>query len=307
MREPLPALINRLWCLHWPGRTLEPAELPALRSAGVVLDTCLRQLAFGLAPRPAAGPADRGESHSGTAAYRLLLEVASGLKSAVPGETNVFGQFRSAAAMAALDLPPHDWRQLAPVIDALQADTRGLRARHLQGLAGSSYGSLVRAVLKPRPDARVLFIGTGALARSMLPLFRAFDVGVWNHRPAAPLANVGRWFAPDDAAAAGAWATDAVFTTPCDPAHDAAWHRHLDHPALRRVVHLGRRRESATCWPGKSASFSLDDVFALAGERAHQREQQLTAAREACGTLTAARCAVTAPVPRSARLALAGG
>jgi hypothetical protein len=305
MMPALPLPIARLWCLHWPRRTLEPADLSRLRGHGIVLDTCLRQLAFGLAPRPALLPDDAGEIHTGPAAYQLLLEVASGLQSAVPGETNVFGQFLRAAAAAARDLAPDQWRELQPLVAALQADTRALRASHLQGVAGGSYGSLVRALLQPGRDARVLFIGTGELARSMLPLFSAFAVGVWNHRPAPPLGTVHRWFAPGDSAAAGAWATHAVITTPPDAEHDAAWQSHLGHPGLRGVVHLGQRRGSAPAWPGPATAYELDDVFALAGVRAHHRDRQLAAARVACAALVEARVSSALRRTGSASLAVA--
>ena len=291
MAPTLNALINRLWCLHWPG-TRAPGETAVeLRAAGVVLDTCLRQLAFGLAPRPARLAATAGELSTGAAAYRLLLEVASGLRSAVPGETNVFGQFRRAWEQAARELRAEDRSRLQPVVQALQADTRTLRASHLQGVAGGSYGSLVRELLAPRRDARVLFVGTGALARSMLPLFRAWDVGVWNHRPAPPLTGVCRWFSSDEADAAVAWATDIVFTTPADPGHDAAWRYRLLRHVPRGLVHLGHRSGAGPGWASVTASFDLDDVFHLAGEREQLRRRQLAAAAGACTALVDARLA----------------
>lgn len=272
---------------------MDAGVLPRLQGAGVLLDTCLRQLAFGLAPRPALPAGDRAELHTGPAAYRLLLEVASGLKSAVPGETNVSGQFRRAAADAATALAPPHWQALEPLLEALLVDTRSLRAKHLQGLAGSSYGSLVRALMKPRPDARVLFIGTGELARSMLPLFSAFAVATWNHRPSdksdAALAGVSRRFATDEADSAAAFASHVVFTTPRDAGHDGDWQQRLRHCPLDAVVHLGQRRGEGPGWPSAAKSFCLDDVFELAAARSEFRERQLSAAHEACAELLAAR------------------
>jgi hypothetical protein len=271
----------------------------------VFLDTCLRQLAFGLAPRPQLATTDSGELCTGPAAYRLLLEVASGLRSAVPGETNVFGQFRRAWEQAGAELTPHDWQTLRPIGQALQEDTRTLRAGHLQGLAGGSYGSLARALLAPRKDARVLFIGTGELARSMIPLFRAVNVGVWNRRPGAPLTGICRWFRPDEADEAAAWATDIVFTTPRDSAHDAAWRLRLDRHSPRGLVHVGQRRGAAIDWPTVAASFDLDDVFDLANARNQRRSQQLASAARACDDLVAARLASTSPPAVATGLALA--
>ncbi|MEO7385797.1 MAG: hypothetical protein ABIX37_02545 [Gammaproteobacteria bacterium] len=303
MAPTLNALIEQLWCLHWTAGRPSADTVARLRASGVFLDTCLRQLAFGLAPRPMVADEPAGELTTGAAAYRLLLEVASGLRSAVPGETNVFGQFRRATEQAA----DQDRVNLHPIVAALQADTRALRSRHLQGVAGGSYGSLVRKLLAPQPGARVLFVGTGDLTRSMLPLFRAWDVGAWNHRPGAPLADVCRWFSSDEADAAAAWATDMVFTTPVDPAHDTAWSRRLRSHTPRCLVHLGQRRGAGPSWSSLVASFHLDDVFELAGARDQQRSQQLATAMAACAALVEVRLGDASPrrLPSGLRLASA--
>lgn len=291
MRAPLNTLIPRLWCRHWPDTRLTPDKVQAWQTAGVFLDTCLRQLAFGLGPdrAPLESPSESGEYHTGGAAYQLLLEVTSGLRSAVLGETNVFGQFQRAWARSVTGLSPGTRQALQSVVHAVQADTRALRSSHLAGLAGNSYGSLVRGLLAPQRDARVLFIGMGDLARSMLPLFSAFEVGVWNRRHGAPLSGVCRWFSPDEAHAAAGWATDLVFTTPEEAAHDAAWQERLAPHALRGLVHLGQRRSGALLWPSVTAAFHLDDVLALASRRDQRRRIQQAAALEACQTLVTAR------------------
>lgn len=298
MATNFTSLVTPLWCLHWTGARVSDDTAATLRTSGVVLDTCLRQLAFGLTPRPALAHGPAGDASAGLEAYRLLLEVTSGLRSAVPGETNVSGQFRRAWEASAPHLSAeHRWH-LQPVVHALQADTRALRASHLQGMAGGSYGSLVRELLAPRRDARVLFVGTGNLARSMLPLFRAWEVGAWNRRGPdqggrAPLAGINHWFASADADGAAAWATDLVFTTPADPAHDAMWLDKLRQRPPRSLVHLGRRRSDRPAWPGLASSFDLDDVFDLASARDQHRGRQLATALRACAALVDARVAGT--------------
>jgi len=296
MAPALHSLIARLWCLHWPRARAPAGTAATLQAAGVVLDTCLRQLAFGLAPRPGVDAGPAGELSTGADAYRLLLEVVSGLRSEVPGETNVSGQFRRAWEQAALRLRAEDRWQLQTVVQALRADTRALRASHLQGVAGGSYGSLVRELLAPGRGARVLFVGTGELARSMLPLFRSWEVGAWNHRTLdepsrQALSGVHRWFASDEADAAAAWPTAVVFTTPADVPHDAAWRERLGSQAPHRIVHLGQRRDTRPAWPAKTGFFDLDDVFDLARAREQQRRRQLAAAGLACAALVDARMA----------------
>lgn len=279
---------EQLWLREWPAGHF-PDAIAAIRQPGtVVLDTCLRQLAFGLGAPPDIGGAN---GCRGLAAYQYLLEVICGLQSAVAGETNVLGQFRRAWQSAAPSLSARRAKALQAIVAALLADARSVRRDHLQGVAGGSYGSLVRALLAPAHDARVLFVGTGELARSMLPLFAAFHVGVWNHRPAAPLAGVSRWFAPDETAVAAAWAEHVVLTTPPDDSLDACWRMQLGQHRISGLVHLGRRQGNAGHWPGVARALHLDDVFALASQRDQQRAVQVARARAACRTLSRARLA----------------
>jgi len=279
----------RLWAVHWPAPEA-PAPvtrtLADLATSGVWLATCQRQLVFGLGQRPGTPPLEApGESLSGTAAYRLLLEVASGLKSAVPGESNVLGQLRRAWAEAVPRLPAGVTTELLPFMDTLLADTRTIREGHLQGIGGRSYGSLARLLLRPRRQARILLIGAGDLARSVLPFFRHTRVGGWNHRAVPRLAGTSHWFGPDEADRAADWAEHLIFTTPADAAHDEAWNRRLKPATLTSLLHFGRRREQAFAWQAGVAAFDLDHVFALAAERENVRSLQLARARAACASL----------------------
>lgn len=288
MREArVAALLPRLWCLNAPPATLPAEVVEALPTVGVYLDTCLRQLAFGLLPNTLP-TAISGERTSGAEAYRVLLEVATGLRSAVAGETNVGGQFRRATEHAARTLTPEQWHELQPIVSALLADARTIRRTHLQGAAGWSYGSLVRQLLAPSNDARILFVGTGDLTRSMLPLFGSHRVGVWNRRPSAPLGGVNRWFATEAADEAAAWATHVVLTTPADASHDQLWLQRCGQGLQRPIVHLGWRRPHSFS-VAQAHHYTLDDVFALANARDQHRRNQLASARTACGELTARR------------------
>ncbi len=280
-----PALA-RFWIREWPAGSgpRERARHPDRGS--VLLDTCLRRLAFGIGAAPVSAT---GTTWHGLPAYRHLLEVICGLESAVPGETNVLGQFRRAWQAAADSLPGAARASLEPVVAALLADARAVRRDHLQGVGGSSYGSLVRALLAPRRDTRMLFIGAGDLARSMLPLFGAYRVGLWNHRPAAPMGGIDRWFAPAEIAAAAAWAGQVVFTTPPESGVDELWRAHLAEHRIATMVHLGHRQVTPGHWPGVGRCYTLDDVFALAGQRDRRRTVQLTRARAACGELARRR------------------
>jgi hypothetical protein len=287
-------MIDRLWVLHWPRHagvgSLPAQSLVRLGGSGVLVDTCMRQLLIGTGPRPPVDPACSAamQTCTGVSAYRLLLEIVTGLRSAVCGETNVYGQFRRAWQESLQSLPADITRPISPFIDVLFSDARQIRQQHLQGVGGNSYGSLARRLLAPSRGARVLFVGTGELARSMLPFFRAAETGAWNHRPAAS-PGVDHWFSTAQADMAARWAEHIIFTTPADAEHDAGWLGRLRHGAVRSLLHLGRRRSEALHWNGVATAFDLDDILGAAEARASVASLQLVRARAACAELAGTR------------------
>ncbi len=296
----VPEMIDRLWVLHWPRQAgaagLSAQGLASLCSSGVLVDTCMRQLLFGTGPRPHLDPAivAAPEMLSGIPAYRLLLEIVTGLRSAVCGESNVFGQFRRAWQASLNGLPANITQALSPIVEALFNDARCIRQQHLQGVGGSSYGSLARRLLAPTRRARVLFVGTGELAYSMLPFFRATETGAWNHRPVAPPETIDQWFSTERAEDAARWAEHIIFTTPADAEHDAGWQRRLAHGHVRSLLHLGHRDSKTMCWSNVDSTFHLDDLLSLAAARANIASLQLVRARSACAELAAARFSMAA-------------
>lgn len=287
-------LIDRLWVLHWPyqaGAAGWPTHsVPSTRTPGVLVNTCMRRLLFGMGPGPVIDHADTStmEMYSGVQAYRLLLEIVTGLRSTVCGETNVYGQFKRAWQASLNSLPASITQPLSPLVESLLSDARRIRQQHLQGVGGNSYGSLARRLLAPSRGARVLFVGTGELARSILPFFRANETGAWNHRPVIPPA-VDHWFSTAQADFAATWAEHIVFTTPADAEYDAGWQRRLRHGRVRSLLHLGQRRSEALRWTGVETAFDLDDILGAAEARANIASLQLVRARSACAELAGAR------------------
>jgi hypothetical protein len=284
-----------LWLVHREGagtareREAFRAEVGA---SGVVLETCLRRLAFGTGTAPPLA----GESLVGREAWRQLLEVVTGLCSAVVGETNVAGQFRRAWADAAPGLAPGLRSSLTPIVTAVLADAASVRGAHLQGLGGSSWGTLVRRLLAPADGCRVLLVGAGDLAASIAPYLRHVELAAWNRRPVADgrragFTTVGRWFEPDEADVAAHWADVAIVTSPADLDHDAAWlARFAARPApLTAGVHLGQREPTAFRWQACTRGHLLDDVLELARTQQSRRREALHRARQHCASLAAAR------------------
>jgi len=262
------------------------------------LDTCLREITVELRANTDSTVTIHGtEILHGADAYRLLLEVATGLRSAIPGETNVFGQFRQAWQTFMQDGHPAAAAALSPLMHRLFCDTKTVRSHWLEGIGGSSYGSLVRRLIAPRRPDRVLFVGAGELMRTMLPLFGKFRLGVWNHRIVTSTApQVERLFSPGHGQQAAAWADHVILTTPCNQRNDRRWRIWLDNANPQTVVHLGRRHAQPVDWPAGVTAFDLDDVFTLQREQAARRSSQLDNARAACAQFARAlrrqnRCA----------------
>jgi len=281
--------IKNLWVAHWPkspdgvlsswhGRT--DGEGP-----GLLLDTCLRQMRIGLCRLDPQHESLSGnpEIRCGDDAYQFILEITTGLRSAIPGETNVFGQFKNAWLRFREAGQPAHVAHLAPVIHRLINDTKAIRKEYLEGIGGSSYGSLVRRLIAPNSANRILFVGAGDLARSMLPFFRRYELGIWNYKaielPAGP---VKHYFGPEHGDLAASWADHVILTTPPDPVNDGNWRRRLSAASVHSVVHLGHRRAARKTWGQGPESYDLDDVFALRREQTNIRSQRLVRARAAC-------------------------
>jgi hypothetical protein len=289
----------RLRVAHWPGDTALAAARPGSLPEGLTVETCLRRVWVGLdAPgRPLAGSPC---VHYGAAAYRFLLEFITGLHSAVPGETNVLGQFRQSwRRWQAVHPAPAE--QLTPTITALLEDARQIRRQYLQGVGGDSYGSLARRLVRPGREDRILIVGAGELARSIWPFFRHYATGGWNHRPAG-----SRWpawlsgFDPAHGAAAARWATHVILATPPDPANDQRWQGWLQAARPATVLHLGHRRAGRFAVPNAGRQLFLEQLLDARRDRANVRSLQLARARAACAALARQRTApASAPAQRA--------
>jgi glutamyl-tRNA reductase len=161
----------------------QPAGQPVPATADVVWQTCVRQIAFVEDGPVSAG---HGSVWHDDDAYVYLLEIVCGLHSPMLGETEVLHQFKVFADRLGTSRPM--WRELS---QAVIADARVIRARHLIGLGSRSYGSAVRRHV--RGCARVALLGTGMLAREILPFLdaRTHSVDLWGRRDQCPISDAG--------------------------------------------------------------------------------------------------------------------
>lgn len=292
------------------GEGLPDEQIALLKQRGFYAATCMRELA--VLPSADAPSADvlRGLSTDGSnevlhneAAYAFLLHTVTGLNSSVPGETNVQGQIRKAWNSWRRTGDTRVARLLSPTLHRVFNDAAGIRRDYLQGIGGNSYGSLVRKLLMPDRDARVLFVGAGDLAQSMLPFFSSMQTGVWNrHDLTGDDFSGARMFAPDTHAAAAAWASHLIVTTPPDSDNDHIWAKLAQQHHLP-VAHLGRRRAAPGDWASVPDFRNLDDVFDLRRKQSSLRTLNTVRARQACERIAyAGRNANTANEPALAAL-----
>ena len=229
----------------------------------------------------------------GREAYRLLLEVGCGLLSAIPGETDVFGQLKESWKTFESTKSPLS-RELHPWIQRLFEDIKEVRANHLQGLGGHSYGTLVRQMIGARPDESVLVVGAGALAKSILPYLSENELWVTNRTASRLKDFCGELLLShrievqpfDQEECAEAWkrADHILLCVPPDTEPDLqriSWLKEREQ-LPRSLIHLGATAFEAGAFAAFTGMKFLDDVFALQKEQGEARCLQVERARKAC-------------------------
>jgi hypothetical protein len=285
-RARLASALDTLTVSHRPGNLDGIDEPPATESDALRIRTCQREIRIATQSQPLPDEA-AAEILRGVDAYRFLLEFASGLRSAIPGETNVFGQLRDAWRAYERDRPRAVTRSLAPLMDALIRDTREIRTQFLQGIGGHSYAALTRRLLEPHRGARVLIVGYGALGRSMPAKFADAELAICNRTAPADLPESVRFFGAGAEAEAAQWATHVIFCVPRRAAIDALWVPLLRARPHVPVAHLGCHRADAGPWRDVGSLIDLDRIFELQLEQTRRRTLQLAQARAACALLAA--------------------
>ncbi|MFZ9594450.1 MAG: hypothetical protein ACO3A2_00025 [Bdellovibrionia bacterium] len=286
----------------------------AQKSGGFLMETCQRwvwvtpqdsrcspsQLLFSLDPEV--------QFFSGYEAYFFLLRFASGLESEVQGETDIFGQIK-AAWQSAQKKDPFSLQALDPWIQRLFEDTKYIRSQYLQNTGGSSYGTLVRKILKDSVSqealkAPVLLVGAGQLAQSIAPLLLDLlmdrSLLLWNRsldgslklyssllqfssQPRKPTLEIIQ----DEDQHERAWKTarQIIVCIPSDPILDPkrrAWLEAAGGLDQTTVIHLGGRRSHLGAWSPWSRFYCLDEVFQYEKAFGNIRSVQMKKAIRAC-------------------------
>lgn len=254
-----------------------PLDACAPSETGIVWRTCLREVRF--VDRTSAGRASAVDVVEGEDAYALLLEIVTGLRSPLAGETEVQAQFK--AFLASLDPDAHGW--VTAVGQRVLADAKRIRHEHLQGLGAHSYGPLAAAHVDAR---RVAVVGAGALAEEVVAALPSdVDLDIWSRRGDRPdwlAGRTARVLLIRDAAGHGA-AREPVSIVIAAPIGALDLDRVIGaYPAVTAIVDL-RAADQQTALPAGVRVVRLVDVLASArtGDSARAIDDARRAVRQA--------------------------
>lgn len=236
--------------------------------------------------------------YAGAGAYEYLLRVACGLESQILGETDIFGQFKTAYKSFVAAADPARVSELNPWIQRVFEDTKEIRSRHLHHQGGDSYGTLVRKMLRDAGvRGPVLMLGAGQLAQTVGPFLLEDELFIENRSseklrglveelgefPNFGITALDREQAPahDQAwSRAKALVVCIPFESGSDRERVARWTRD---GADRPVIHLGDLSGGGSgIWKSLPSFRSLDDLFELQRAQGEIRTVQTQRAFKAC-------------------------
>jgi glutamyl-tRNA reductase len=234
------------------------------------------------------------ETFFGVDAYSFLLKVATGLESQVAGETDIFGQIKDAWKKFKSNDP-----LLSQIMQKLFEDTKEIRTHYMQNLGGSSYGSLVRKLLREKGafEGTTLLIGAGQLAESVAPYLLDQKLFISNRTPSKAFALAATLLKqnPDaqvhpvscfkeemEILSSVARVIVAIPVEIPPTGFDAERIALLkNHPEIQ-VLHLGTRTGESKEWASLERFHSLDAIFEIERSQCHLRSRQVERARAAC-------------------------
>lgn len=280
-----------------PARALDVFPLKPL-----TIDTCQRTILVfpmnWMNEKPQFGLAARKlglEFYGGIKAYRFMLEVSCGLKSAVPGETEIFGQIKKAWNLFEAEeksAKSLTVKKLRPWVRLLIEDTKWIRHSHLQHLGSSSYGSLLRKTLPKEGAGQVFVLGAGAISESILPFLKNRRIRISNRSPER-LSNLKERLLSKHGIEVELTAYQSpdfyehwkksdvgIICVPFEKERDGI----LLQESPGSVVHLGSYRKD---WEDLGVSekikfHCLDDLMSLSHEHQNIRSHQIARALDAC-------------------------
>ena len=227
----------------------------------------------------------------GAAAYDYLLRFASGLESQVKGETDVFGQVKT-AFKTLTEQDPKLAHSMQGIFLKIFEDTKEIRAQYLQGIGGNTYGALSRRLMNPTEQDQVLVIGAGDISKSVAPYFADFSLTLWN-RSQPRLNELGTDLIKKghkltlstcevELAKAVSEASIIIIATPFKSANEQSVEKIVadNISAGTRALHLGAQEKETKTLPFES--LSLTNLFEMENEQSDIRQKQVRQAIHAC-------------------------
>jgi hypothetical protein len=278
------------------------SSVTTLESESLEIRTCQRTLFVGFSDDRSL-PTDLQQADPvrffwGVHAYELLLRFTCGLESQIKGETDVFGQTKTALKnYLSHSVSRSDFdSQLDSVFQRIFEDTKEIRAQFLHGIGGNTYGTLSRRILNPQPTDQALMIGAGQITKSVAPYFSEFHLKIWNRSPdrlldfqALPIETLTGLPALKKAFTT---ATMIILATPPGSEVDDLVVKHFCMPTKNlptKILHLGGQNNELSSLahqlstaPSPISFFTLTDLFALEKEQFKFREKQVRQAELAC-------------------------
>ena len=250
--------------------------------------TCQRILKISFSPLQLSGHRRHFE---GPQAYEFLLRFAAGLESEIKGETDVFGQVKT-AFKAFLNPENPELENFQTLFNSLLEDTKEIRAQYLQGIGGNTYGALARRVLNPTPSSQTLILGAGQISKSVAPYFADSKLTIYN-RSVERLQELEKNLNEkgyhqlrviSDSADLNSEIKAAdliIIATPPKAELDNLVIQHCSSSA--RILHLGGQENEMDLFKSlPQGTLSLSDLFALEKEQSLYRERQIQQAMDAC-------------------------
>jgi hypothetical protein len=228
------------------------------------------------------------EMYSGLHAYWFLLRVSSGLASQMRGEADIFGQIKQA-----WNLQKNRYRDLHPIMNPLFEDTKDLRSGYLQNLGTTTYGGVVRRLLKSSSSNRkIVILGAGQIAESVAPWIDLEQIYVYNRtllRAQKLIDEVSpktkskflACSAEEQVKELFLEGAHAVVCTPFVPHLDNTWVEALMCGG-GTVIHLGGYSYQTSAWQQLPEAHFLDHVFQLQKQEQSTREDRFLKAEQAC-------------------------
>lgn len=261
---------------------------PQILTQAFEIKTCQRTLfLYGNTPELKTLFSLAKRQYEGSDAYEYLLRFSSGLESQIKGETDVFGQVKTAFKNLSTFNPKLADSMKAIFLKAFE-DTKEIRANFLQGIGGNTYGALSRRLMNPTTQDQVLVIGAGDISKSVVPYFADFSLTIWNRSSdrlnelGSELAKKGHTpsliTAENELASLVSNASLILIATPFKSSVESIISENISMGT--RVLHLGAQAKETNTLT--FPALSLTDLFEMEREQGQLREKQVRQAVQAC-------------------------